>query len=211
MVPAHCPHDLIRIGDWLDIEWSDLQMERLERYERWLGEEAVVAGGIGPGEVPRLFDRHIADSLAFLRLIDEEATSLIDVGSGVGLPGIPIAIARPQIDVTVLDRSERKTHLAARAARILTLDNISIVNTDVAQAHDVYDIVVFRASLPIESAVQAYQRLASPGGVGIFAWSRLDEPKSPPESPTDTIFRLTPEGVGVLESPAWLLRMQRSP
>jgi len=211
MIPTPPPNKYDGIADWLAVRWSDLQMDRLGRYERWLGDEAVVAGGIGPGEGPRLFDRHIADSLAFLTLVGESATSLIDVGSGVGLPGIPIAIARPEIDVMVLDRSERRARLAARAVRILELENVSIANADVAQTQGMYDVVAFRASLPIEDAERAFQRLAAPNGVGIFAWSRRHEPKSPPEPPADTIFSLTPEGVGVLQSPAWLLRMQRSP
>ena len=211
MIPTPPPSKYGGIADWLDVKWSGLQNDRLGRYEQWLRDEAVVAGGIGPGEGPRLFDRHMADSLAFLTLIDGSATSLIDVGSGVGLPGIPIAIARPDIDVTVLDRSERRVRLAARAVRILGLENVSITNVDVSQTQGMYDVVAFRASLPIEDAERAFRRLACPDGIGIFAWSRRDEPKSPPEPPTDTIFSLTPEGVGVLQSPAWLLRMQRSP
>lgn len=211
MASAHTHSDLTRIGDWLGLEWSGPQIESLARYQRWLGEEAIIAGGIGPSEEARLFDRHIADSLAFLTVIGEKATSLIDVGSGVGLPGIPIAIARPDMAVTLLDRSDRRTSLASRAVRILGLENVTAVNADVAQTHETYDVVAFRASLPLESAAQVFQRLSTPSGIGVFAWSRRVEPKSPPEAPIDTIFTLTPEGVGVLESPAWLLRMQRSP
>jgi 16S rRNA (guanine527-N7)-methyltransferase len=203
-------HELDKVGDWLGIEWSSEQRRLLSRYQQWLLDEAMPAGGIGPGEAPRLFDRHIGDALAFLRLIDEDASTLIDVGSGVGLPAIPIAIARPSLAVTLLDRSERRTGLSARALRILGIGNVDIRTMDATEIEGVFDITTFRAALRIEDAALAYQRLATPGGSGIFAWSRLKHPKSPPPPPAGTIFSLVSEGAGVLDSPAWLLRIQRS-
>ena len=201
---------LDRVGEWLGIEWSADQRRLLMVYQQWLLDEAMQAGGIGPGEAPRLFDRHIGDSLAFLRLIGEDASTLIDVGSGVGLPAIPIAIARPSLAVTLVDRSERRSGLAARALRILGLGNVDVRTMDIADIDDTFDITTFRASLRIEDAAMAYQRLATQGGSGIFAWSRREQPKSPPPPPADTIFNLVSEGAGVFDSPAWLLRMQRS-
>lgn len=201
---------LDRVGEWLGIEWSEDQRRLLMVYQQWLLDEAMQAGGIGPGEAPRLFDRHIGDSLAFLRLIGEDASTLIDVGSGVGLPAIPIAIARPSLAVTLVDRSERRSGLAARALRILGLGNVDVRTMDITDIDDTFDITTFRASLRIEEAAMAYQRLATQGGSGIFAWSRREQPKSPPPPPADTIFNLVSEGAGVFDSPAWLLRIQRS-
>jgi 16S rRNA (guanine527-N7)-methyltransferase len=203
-------HELDKVGDWLGIEWSGDQRRLMVLYQQWLLDEAMQAGGIGQGEAPRLFDRHIGDSLAFLRLIDEGASTLIDVGSGVGLPAIPIAIARPNLAVTLVDRSERRTRLSARSLRILGLGNVDVRTMDIADIEGVFDITTFRASLRIEEATSVYQRLAALGGTGIFAWSRLEHPKSPPPPPADTIFNLVSEGAGVLGSPAWLLRIQRS-
>jgi 16S rRNA (guanine(527)-N(7))-methyltransferase RsmG len=202
--------DLDRVADWLEVQWSDDQRELLLRYEEWLLEEAIPAGGVGPGEGSRLFDRHIADSLAFLPLIHSNAHSLVDVGSGVGLPAIPIAVARPEMEITILDRSERRTGLAKRAVRILGLENVSTTVLDAAQLRDTFDVVTFRASLQIDQAVQTFRTVGNEGGVGIFAWSRAMNPKSPPDPPADTIFQLIREGAGVLDSPAWILRMQRN-
>ena len=203
-------HRLDKVGDWLGVEWSNEQRRLLARYQQWLLDEAMQAGGIGPGEASRLFDRHIGDSLAFLKLIDEEASTLIDVGSGVGLPAIPIAIARRDVSVTLIDRSERRTGLSRRALRILGLENVEVATTDVADVEDTFDIATFRASLRIDRAASVFLRLATQGGSGIFAWSRSEHPKSPPPPPAGTIFTLVSEGSGVLETPAWLLSMQRS-
>ena len=196
-------------AEWLGIEWSTQQRDRLLRYEEWLLEEAMPAGGIGPGEGSRLFDRHIADSLAFLPLLPADTGSVVDVGSGVGLPASPIAIARPEIAVTILDRAEGRTRLAARALRILGLENADTVTADPTSVNATFDVVTFRASLGILPAVGAFQLLAAERGVGLFAWSRRRNPKSPPDPPVDTIFRLVSEGSGTLTTPAWIIRMQR--
>jgi 16S rRNA (guanine527-N7)-methyltransferase len=202
--------ELNRIAGRLGIEWSTRQREQMVRYEEWLVEEAIPAGGLGSGEAPRLFDRHIADSLAFLPLIPSTADTLIDVGSGVGLPAIPIAIARPTLEVTILDRSERRIHLAGRALRILGLTNAETRTAEAAGMEDVFDVVTFRASLRIDQAAPVFLGLGNERGVGLFAWSRLPNPKSPPDPPPDTIFSLASVGSGILESPAWILEMQRS-
>lgn len=203
-------HELNRLADWLGIEWSTQQRERLLRYESWLLDEAIPAGGIGPGEGSRLFDRHIADSLAFLRLLAPNARSLLDVGSGVGLPAIPMAIARPEMAVTILDRAERRTRLAGRALRILGLENAVTRTVDVASVEETFEVITFRASLGLDDAAVTFLRLARERGIGLFAWSRLTDPKSPPDPPDDTIFRLVSEGSGILATPAWIVRMQRS-
>jgi len=202
--------DLERVAEWLGVDWSESQRKRLSRYEQWLLDEALPAGGIGPGEAPRLFDRHIADSLAFLALIPSRARSLVDVGSGVGLPAIPIAIALPAMAITIVDRSERRTRLAGRALRILGLENVRTETSDIASVSDTFDVVTFRASLPIGEAVSAFRRVGDEGSAGLFAWSRRVDPKSPPDPRSDTIFQLVSEGSGVLDSPAWILRMQRN-
>ncbi len=201
---------LHQIAEWLEVDWTSDQTASLLRYQDWLLEEAMVAGGIGPAEAPRLFDRHIADSLVFLGLMGAETSTLIDVGSGVGLPAIPIAIVRPDIAVAIVDRSERRTRLARRALRILGLQNVDVRTADVSGVNDTFDVVTFRAALRLEPATAAFQRLAAEGGTGIYAWSRREQPKSPPEAPLGTIFSLVSKGSHLLDSPAWFLRMQRN-
>lgn len=200
--------DLDRLARWLRCEWSEQQRSLFVRYERWLVEEALPAGGIGPGEQPRVFDRHIADSLAFLRIIDVSAETLIDVGTGVGLPAIPIAIALPEMDVVAIDRSERRSSLASRAVRILKLPNVRIRTCDAGVVSEMFDVVTFRASLQILPAAAVFRELAVEGGEGIFALSRRTRPDAIPDPPTGTTFSLEAEGAGVLDSPAWFLRMR---
>jgi 16S rRNA (guanine527-N7)-methyltransferase len=184
---------------------------RLERYGRWLVEEAQRAGGIGPREHERVADRHVADALMFLTGVPPDAVTLLDVGSGVGLPGIPIAIARPNLAITLLDRSLRRTDLASRAVRILGLDNVSVVTGDAAALRpQQYDVFAFRASLPPLAAADVVLRCSRESGLGLLAVSRsVDRPAIVP-APEGVEFTLTSEGVEVLDSPFWLLRMRRT-
>ena len=205
----HGDLSLVDIERWLGIELSAEQEEALVRYQHWLAEEALPAGGIGPGERHRLFDRHIADSLGFLRGIPASAHTVIDVGGGVGLPSIPLAIVRPDLACTLVDRSRRRTELAARAGRILGLANFAVRMSDVAAIETAYDVAVFRASLPIVEAAASLQRVLRPGGVGLLAVSRREGEPNVPKAPPGTTFVLSREGDGVLESPFWLLRMRQ--
>ena len=145
---------------------DDVQMAALGRFSDWLVEEALPAGGIGPNEIPNLVDRHVLDSLTYLQpLIDLEVTSLLDVGSGVGLPGIPLAIALPATDVVLLDRSGRRRRLAQRAVRVLGLDNVTVRQQDIATVEPGWSVVTARASLPASRLLPHLQRLAPRVGV----------------------------------------------
>ncbi|MFI7527783.1 16S rRNA (guanine(527)-N(7))-methyltransferase RsmG [Nocardia salmonicida] len=85
--------------------------ERLDiarRYYAALATAGVERGLIGPREVPRLWERHILNCAVIGELIDEGA-SVVDIGSGAGLPGIPLAIARPDLRITLVEPLLRRT------------------------------------------------------------------------------------------------------
>lgn len=189
---------------------SDGQEAQLCQYEAFLGGEAVVAGGIGPVEAGRLVDRHVADAFPYATAVGLETANVLDVGSGVGLPGIPVAVVRPDIPVTLLDRSERRTDLASRAVRILGLDNVEVRTSDIGDVRESWDVVMFRASLPVDLAALVARRVLRSTGYAIFGVSRLtDRPELPP--PPDGIeFALSDSSMGMLDSPSWLLRMTRN-
>jgi 16S rRNA (guanine527-N7)-methyltransferase len=195
------------LEDWLGVTLGEHQREQLLAFEDWLRVEALVAGGIGPHEKDRLFDRHVADSLAFLTGYPQAAQRVVDVGGGIGLPSIPLAIARPDTELMLVDRSQRRTDLARRAARILGLENYSVLTGDASMIEPVHDIALFRASLPVTDAAAILPSCITPGGVGLFAVSRRSERPSLPSAPVGITFALSREGEGTLSSPFWLLAM----
>ena len=103
------------------------QIERLARFQEWLVTEAVPAGGLGPNEVDRVARRHVADSLLFASVLEGSPEHIRDLGSGVGLPGIPLAILLPESRVELVDRSGRRTDLIKRAVRVLGLPNVDVI------------------------------------------------------------------------------------
>ena len=210
-------HDSIdsitRTIEWLGVDGS-LVRAHLDRYVDWLQEEAIPAGGLGPSEASRLVDRHIADSLVFagpLGLSSElQGGSLLDVGTGVGLPGIPLAICYPSVAFTLLDRAGRRKSLLSRAVRILGLENVDVVQFDADSYQDTHRYLTFRASLPLVAAVRTTARLLDADGVAVFAISRTRRPD--PELVTTAmaagvLAEIVSIPSSVLDSSAWLLRM----
>jgi 16S rRNA (guanine527-N7)-methyltransferase len=186
------------------------QRGALDRFEVWLAEEAIPAGGLGPSEVDRLFDRHMADSLMFQSGLPDDARAVVDIGGGVGLPSIPLAIVRPDLSFTLVDRAQRRTDLAGRASRILGLENFSIVTDDVTHLDSLWDVALFRASLPIPDAADALSHCIRPGGTGLLAVSRQHARPNMPIAPDGITFALSREGDHALVSPFWLLEMRFS-
>lgn len=84
------------------------RLDLARRYCAALATAGVERGLIGPREVPRLWERHILNCAVVGELIDEGA-SVVDVGSGAGLPGIPLAIARPDLRITLVEPLLRRT------------------------------------------------------------------------------------------------------
>lgn len=96
------------------------RLELAVRYAEALAGSGVERGLIGPREVDRIWDRHILNSVAVAELIEPDAR-VIDIGSGAGLPGIPIAIARPDLHVALVEPMLRRTEFLIEAADELGL------------------------------------------------------------------------------------------
>lgn len=168
----------LRIAQWIGIELESEQLIQLEVFSEWLQSEAIEAGGLGPREAERVWERHIADSLAFgYGWKDRNPPNrLLDVGAGVGLPGIPLAIAWPDTTVVLLDRSQRRMDLAARAVRVIDLPNVVMRRGDLADLNEKWEAAVFRAVLPIEGAVQQAHKVTSANGTAVIGIRGASDP-----------------------------------
>ena len=93
----------------------------VRRYADLLAGPGVERGLIGPREVPRLWDRHILNSAAVGEIIMPGAR-VLDIGSGAGLPGLPLVIARPDLAVTLVEPMLRRSDFLAEAVGVLGLD-----------------------------------------------------------------------------------------
>jgi len=144
------PHEAIaRFADYLRL---------LEKWNRVHNLTAV-------RETERMVVLHLLDSLSVLPHI-AEARTLLDVGSGGGLPGIPLALARPELQVTLLDSSSKKTSFLEQARAELALANVDVVCARVEQWRPdrSYDVVVSRAFADLGEFVEQAQHLVATGG-----------------------------------------------
>jgi len=108
---------------------------------------------------------HIYDSLSISRLIPKG--SMLDVGTGGGFPGIPLAITQPQREFALLDRSQKKTSFLRQAVIELGLSNVKIITTRI-EAYETdrpFDVIVSRAFSDLRPFVESVERLLSPTGV----------------------------------------------
>ncbi|AKU14988.1 16S rRNA (guanine(527)-N(7))-methyltransferase RsmG [Luteipulveratus mongoliensis] len=101
------------------------QLELAEAYVAHLASTGVSHGLIGPREVPRLWDRHILNCAVIHPAFDEDS-SVADVGAGAGLPGMVLALTRPDLRVTLVEPLERRTRWLEHVARDIGLSNVVV-------------------------------------------------------------------------------------
>lgn len=139
--------------------------ERLAEYLRLIEKWNRVHNLTAIREPARMVVLHLLDSLSVLPHV-ASAKTLLDVGSGPGLPGIPLAIARPDLAVTLLDSSDKKASFLRQAKADLRLANVEIVCERVENWRPprAFDVVVSRAFAEIAQFVSQSQHLVAPGG-----------------------------------------------
>jgi 16S rRNA (guanine527-N7)-methyltransferase len=96
------------------------------RYAELLAEAGVQRGLIGPREVPRLWERHILNCAVLSEAVPEGVT-VCDVGSGAGLPGIPLALVRDDLNITLLEPLLRRTNFLTEVVELLGLNHVTVV------------------------------------------------------------------------------------
>ena len=139
--------------------------ESASRYVDILSGRGIEWGLIGPREGDRLWDRHVLNSAALADLIAEGST-VADVGSGAGLPGIPLAILRPDLQVALVEPLLRRSTFLAQAVDELELtDRVTVVRARAEDHRQRYDVVASRALAPLDRLITWCDPLRSPGGL----------------------------------------------
>jgi 16S rRNA (guanine527-N7)-methyltransferase len=126
-------------------------------------------GSTDPGWI---VEKLILDSLLFLRVLPPEAVTVADLGSGAGVPGIPIAIVKPEITVTLIESRRRRASFLSTAVRELPLPGARVVGRRAEEAPELgatFDAVVARCAARSEEVVTLAMTLLRPGGSAIIS------------------------------------------
>jgi 16S rRNA (guanine527-N7)-methyltransferase len=148
-------NDLLGRGlEILGLPPSGALAESLSRYmaeiER-LNPSLSLVGALGD----ELVVKHVLDSLAPLAIIKSLLAALprpriADLGSGAGLPGVPLALALPESEIVLMDRMTRRIRFLESLRDVLPLSNVDIVETQIEHARGSFDLIAFRAFRPFE-------------------------------------------------------------
>lgn len=145
-LPPAPPHAAKRLGaDTID---------RLTRYGEALATDGVVRGLIGPREVPILWDRHLLNCAAMAEAVERKAR-VVDIGTGAGLPGLVLALVRPDLEIVLLDALQRRCDFLSEMIELFGIgDRVSVIW---GRAEDVPPL---KADIVTSRAVAALKKLA---------------------------------------------------
>jgi 16S rRNA (guanine527-N7)-methyltransferase len=137
---------------------------KLQRYADLLADAGVVRGLIGPREVPRIWERHLLNCAQIAPAFAPDSR-VCDLGSGAGLPGVVLALARPDLEVILLEPLLRRTTFLTEVVEVLALANVGVVRgraEDHAGAD--FDAVTARAVAPLDRLARWALPMCRPGG-----------------------------------------------
>jgi 16S rRNA (guanine527-N7)-methyltransferase len=158
----------------------DAALLRYQAEIRSWGERTNLVGSTDPAAL----EIHIADSLAAAEEIPERAR-VVDLGSGAGFPGIPIQLARPDVEMSLVEGRERRYHFLRHVVRVLGLRS-AVLRTRIETPPVLpYDIALLRAVSPLAESIRSGRTWVSDAGE-IWVWTR-EESDLPPGSTASEI------------------------
>jgi 16S rRNA (guanine527-N7)-methyltransferase len=194
------------------------RLELAQRYASILAGAGIERGLIGPSEVERLWDRHILNSAAVGELLTDDER-VADVGSGAGLPGIPLALARPNVSVTLIEPLLRRADFLSEVVELLGLGVVVIrgraEEPSVRREAGDIDVVTSRAVASLDKLTRWCLPLLRPGGrmlamKGERAAAEVDEHRRAMKSLGAVDVKVMECGVNYLTPPATVVVAVRS-
>jgi 16S rRNA (guanine527-N7)-methyltransferase len=155
----------------------------IEKYAQFLIGAGIERGLIGPREGDRIWERHIFNCLPVSTLVPE-GSLLFDIGSGAGLPGIVISLARPDLKITLIEPLSRRVEFLEEAITLLSIENVSVIRGKSENVKKSANYVTARAVAPLEKLKKITSHMIKPGGalLAMKGESATEEAKTVPNA-----------------------------
>lgn len=181
------------------------QRAKLDEYAKLLKNWNPRINLVAPATLADLEERHLKDSAQLVPHIPQEPTTLLDVGSGAGLPGLILAMLLPQHQVTLAERDKRKAAFLRTAVFSLKLTNVTIHDDDVSLIKNQYGIITCRAWASLADILTLTSPLLAPQGHWLLLKGRAFHEEL---STCETVFHLTTEQWPSIVSPeSWVVKI----
>ena len=169
------PAGLIQGARDLGVTIESAQAADLIAFERLLAAHGAARGLVSRADIPRLRERHTLDSLRAAAIPSPTTRTAYDIGSGAGLPGIPVAIACPSLHVRLVEPRRNRAAFLESAIDSIGLKNADVLGVRIEELTDRVDVCFARAVAPLEGAWQlARPRLVAGGLLVYFAGSSFE-------------------------------------
>ncbi len=192
------------------------ELARAQAYAHLLATDGVVRGLIGPRETARLWSRHLLNSAVLAEACPPDGL-VADIGSGAGLPGIPLALANPALQVRLVEPLLRRSTFLTEVVERLELTNVEVVRGRAEELHGRWTapIVTARAVAALDTLARWCLPLVEPGGSLLAVKGARAEAELAAAAPVlhrlgVTSSRVEVLGTGLLETPVRVVRLVRS-
>ncbi len=186
------------------------RLDLARRYAALLIRDSDTLGLLGPREMPKLWSRHILNSAVVSELVPDGVT-VADVGSGAGLPGIPMAIAQPNAHFTLIEPMERRSDWLKAVVAELGLENVSVLRARAEEVGEVFDLVTARAVSALPKLLRLTVPLTRHGGAiialkGSKAAEEIEESKKLSKKLKIAGFEVIHTGAQILDESTLVVR-----
>jgi 16S rRNA (guanine527-N7)-methyltransferase len=162
--PIEDPSTVDELAAGLGIDLDGNQVEALLSFELLLIDRAIPLGLVARGDRTTLRERHILDSLRGVLAVEPSDTDALDLGSGAGLPGVVVAIARPSLRVGLVEVRRRRVAFLELAVERLGLSNVAVLAMPAGRIDRVVDVCFARALAGLSKTWEIARHLLRPEG-----------------------------------------------
>lgn len=186
--------------------------DKAVQYAELLSRDSEKLGLLGPRELDKLWSRHILNSAVVSEYI-ESGLKVADIGSGAGLPGLPVAIAKPDCQVTLVEPMERRSDWLKQVVSELKLDNVRVFRVRGEDLDPQFDVVMARAVAALPKLIRFAIPGVLPGGKllalkGAKAEEEIEEAKKLAKKFKLDSFEVVYAGGDKLEEPTKLVEVK---